>query len=1152
MKKLFYILLLISAAIANAQVVSITGNLNGVNGAPAGQNNYLQVAVVNCGSTQPTVNGVAVMLNGPVDFYPGPNNTFQNADGTQASLYGNDAISCGNIGNTSRYSVTQFVNGSPAGPTKYYYIPSGVPFNINTAQPISVLPPLKYPNPTQCPAGQMQNGLNNDLSPKCINLPTGASNAVVTNPVGSQSVTLPGGTNISFGTTSANVQINNQGSLGHQANNCSVLGQAACENQSYIFNGLRSDTTSAPTYGQNFNTYWLSPGWQLGNIPYGPGLWTSHQVEENLHSLSSGNTLLQYTINHTGAGDTGIFIANVCYGGAIGASDQGCYGIGPDITEPTGTYNGTVVTGGSGVTQITTTCTADCGNQGQDRTLINLSRPVTSGFLTAHVNQNSAVPAQLTISSGVSVSTAWGLLQANVSTPRSIPTGVGTTSMTFAVNISSALGGLVSPGQFNVGDLVCFGGGEEEQAKLTAVSAASSGSQSITANLRNPHPANTWIMANGACGTYIDLLAAHSQGGLRYPVPVIGSTTSNVLQTISFGFGGPPSGQSSDFTGTNLFVQQFGAKNFSNGGSGTTVTMNLLGAGFQNIMRNAPSIWISGSTDSAINGACTNVTYSPTTQLLSCTKAGLTGSHITTDSGVFALSSTNQFGNGDFVLYPGASVLDVQNETASAACNPALSTYQSCLLAAVDGTFTLEPNNISFSVGDLVQEPHHYTMKLHGLELFPTIQNPGPSQGLSDVIDAQMNGPMTNGISLGNQNSTSMYQYFGGMLTPPNFILTQGLWTNMFKALNAPQNGGAVLLMGPVVSGDTDANYSYDIFSGHSQTCGQAHTLQLVPSTDTINLNCQKFNINTSLLFSLAGTAVATITPSSNGIGVNGSVAVTGGLSTAGNLGVAGAINVGMMTNQVRDSFNFGSANWTVTGSPTMTTGQADGFGTSTATKIVTTGATTFTDGGGSLGASQVIACAHVRGNSGGETLQVNAYGFTGPTVALTTSFTWYCSLNTANIRENLSLNITIPGAETIFIDAVSSTILGPSTGNNGAAAWTGSIPTYLPTTGTAQTMPVPVIASGNSIIQATKGNVAGQTPSIGGSALSLGCTNQAAVTVNGAQPGMVCTMSGTGGNPANVQPQCSVTAANTVIPQLCTAVAVTPAAQTYDIRVIP
>jgi hypothetical protein len=105
---------------------------------------------------------------------------------------------------------------------------------------------------------------------------------------------------------------------------------------------------------------------------------------------------------------------------------------------------------------------------------------------------------------------------------------------------------------------------------------------------------------------------------------------------------------------------------------------------------------------------------------------------------------------------------------------------------------------------------------------------------------------------------------------------------------------------------------------------------------------------------------------------------------------------------------------------------------------------------------------------------------------------------------------------------------------------------TLTPTTLTASRMYTLPDAAGTVAL-----DLSATTPSIGGVALAVGCTNQATVTVTGATTSMACVMSGAGGNPANVQPQCSITAANTVTPQLCTAVATTPAAQSYNIRVI-
>jgi hypothetical protein len=101
---------------------------------------------------------------------------------------------------------------------------------------------------------------------------------------------------------------------------------------------------------------------------------------------------------------------------------------------------------------------------------------------------------------------------------------------------------------------------------------------------------------------------------------------------------------------------------------------------------------------------------------------------------------------------------------------------------------------------------------------------------------------------------------------------------------------------------------------------------------------------------------------------------------------------------------------------------------------------------------------------------------------------------------------------------------------------------------GTGTSVPAAFDANGN--LTAGTAILSTTTGSIGGSLLSLGCTSEGTVTVTGAATSMACLMSGVGGNPANVQPQCSVTAASTVTVQFCAAVAVTPASQTYAIRV--
>lgn len=165
--------------------------------APNALGNYVEFALTNCGNNTPQVSGSAVLLSKPVDFFPDATGALTAAanGGSTPSLYGNDVISCGGAF-TSRYSVRYFVGGIAQGPAKFYFITSATPFDLTTAVPINLQPPLNppYPNLTICPAGQYTIGLNKDLSVKCVNLPSGASNAIVSNPAGSQFIAQPVGT----------------------------------------------------------------------------------------------------------------------------------------------------------------------------------------------------------------------------------------------------------------------------------------------------------------------------------------------------------------------------------------------------------------------------------------------------------------------------------------------------------------------------------------------------------------------------------------------------------------------------------------------------------------------------------------------------------------------------------------------------------------------------------------------------------------------------------------------------------------------------------------------------------------------------------------------------------------------------------------------
>jgi hypothetical protein len=127
-------------------------------------------------------------------------------------------------------------------------------------------------------------------------------------------------------------------------------------------------------------------------------------------------------------------------------------------------------------------------------------------------------------------------------------------------------------------------------------------------------------------------------------------------------------------------------------------------------------------------------------------------------------------------------------------------------------------------------------------------------------------------------------------------------------------------------------------------------------------------------------------------------------------------------------------------------------------------------------------------------------------------------------------------GCSDIAVD-ISATVIGKAAG------------TCVFNTNTSYGPAAPVTSDG-TYWRPIAGGFHATTASIGGSALTAGCTTQSTLTVNGAQTGMSCSMAGTAGTPANIIPQCSVTAVNTVTPALCVAAAVTPTAQTYQVTV--
>jgi hypothetical protein len=172
-------------------------------------------------------------------------------------------------------------------------------------------------------------------------------------------------------------------------------------------------------------------------------------------------------------------------------------------------------------------------------------------------------------------------------------------------------------------------------------------------------------------------------------------------------------------------------------------------------------------------------------------------------------------------------------------------------------------------------------------------------------------------------------------------------------------------------------------------------------------------------------------------------------------LGVQG-VSVGNLSNMVSYSYNFSATGWHSTSgtAPTMTTGQTDAFGGSTATLFATASGTNqwaYTNAANpTTGGNYYNVSAWVRGATGTETYCLGVNQTCGPiTTASTTPQykTFLVQSNGSQPWNDWILQTT--SAESIYLSGVSVTAVG----NNAA---------YLPTNGTAVDTPAPAVAIGN------------------------------------------------------------------------------------------
>lgn len=567
------------------------------------------------------------------------------------------------------------------------------------------------------------------------------------------------------------------------------------------------------------------------SVNYGNG-WST-KVNQSIGSIVRGRGIFENTYGVSqkwGTGDDVGFYYYVHSGsGYTAPNDEGTKGGSISVSPDDGQYSSTCVSGcTTGSTQITGNI-GGSGNQGVGRYLIAGNTPSITGNITGITNVRNGTA--VTVDATVPVSNAYGYLSQQSYTP------INTVGPTFATPTQVTI--TIVSGAFVPGVITCFQGTHHEQAIPTSVGTVGT-TQTVTLPLRNPHVNNTYVYQGGTCGMAFEKVADTmnvSGNNLQYLFDSVGSVDAHTVQLQRFVTG----------TGTTVPIALAPTGGIANtlSSSGTTVTGSVTTSSLNQYFNGTFNI--TGASDAALNAPCTGVTFTSALNF-TCTIAGLTGTHTTTTAPTATIS------NNTFNLWQMAEVLDVQNETLTP--------------PQVDGSFTLEPNNIAFTNGTPIVETNHVTQRAQIATGYLLTQNPyggaQPNTGLemewqgNGVVGGGVNPQYQSFISLSNNNAASYYQGSGGWRVPPNGIGLSGPYATAFALGSVPQNrDGIVFNIGQLSPPQLlDPNYEYRLFMGYDNP--NYYYLTIIPKSQSMILsNPGPFTVTLGGAFGVTATGAS-------------------------------------------------------------------------------------------------------------------------------------------------------------------------------------------------------------------------------------------------------------------------------------------------------
>ena len=810
-------------------------------------------------------------------------------------------------------------------------------------------------------------------------------------------------------------------------------------------------------------------------------------------------------------------------GGFRDEADEGAHPMDLQIHEDTKVFAGTCGTGCvTGSTTVGVAVTAAAGTQGEGRYLldVNPAKAITAGVLTGGARTANALIGPTATFSGTTFPKSIFLMttqvapgSANSMAPGVVTLGIATTGV--ASPFSTTTGALPQtsgvacvtdpPSSFNPTNY--------EMANYAVVDASH-----LTLTLNKVHAAGSTVAVGGLCGYGLEQ-TVDTVNGIRQVFPVIGSPSGTTLfyagnLTPIVGV----TGSTSAYVNVSLAIASI-----SRTGQTTTVTtVSALPVDVSGL-----TMTISGVADASFDGSFPVTTTGPMT----LTYANQ-GANTTSQGGVVAAVT------GSYGLYPMAEVLGVYNQTTK----------------KIDGQMTLAANTVPWAAGDAVEEPHYFQEDVAADTTYVGQTVPRSVLPLRAGIQYENTvGTGLRGWSIRNASPASSYFGNGGShVAPDDAFEVQGVWNQVLET-QAGETG--VIQVHCNSHGCGKWNSGYNLFEMDSS--GSYDSVSFLPQTSTMSFNLR----GTTFGFSPQGFTAGTVTAGT----LHGTLSATdvaSGTLTPARLPVFGGSGAAHAAGAVPDpGATAGTARFLREDGAWAQAGTSGGGGGTSGTASINGGSIDNTSIGQTTPAAGQFSQLSVTGcnwflnttNQGVGTCTPQSWnGVTGADGS---------NLQIYNVGSS-RLIVSSSGAGSAMAEFHFVNLGAPSgfrnwrMSNDTSGRYTLDMNSdnYSSHTIAMQCQPNGSCAFPNGISASNfNGVLSGTTGVIGGAALAAGACTTGTVSVNGAAVGTPVVVSASDGSlPSGlVMLRAAVTGASTVTVQLCAVSAVTPAAVSYNVRVV-